>query len=78
VSSKTHKLIEHTQNKCQWPQQCSFWIDLLGVCSFAALQMLYFRLVSVLFPTSDIRHPVVSPAMLFMSRILTQVCTLYW
>lgn len=34
--------------------------------------MLYFRLVSVLFPTSDRRHPVVTLVMLFMSHILTQ------
>jgi len=40
---------------------------------FFALQLLYFRLVSVLFPTSDRRHPVITPVMLFMSHILTQV-----
>ncbi|XP_064630063.1 nucleolar protein 14-like [Lineus longissimus] len=34
--------------------------------------LVYFKLVSVLFPTSDLRHPVVTPTMLFMAQILTQ------
>ncbi|XP_041476417.1 nucleolar protein 14-like [Lytechinus variegatus] len=34
--------------------------------------LLYFKLVSVLFPTSDFRHSVVTPTMLFMGAILSQ------
>ncbi len=41
--------------------------------SYVSLQLLYLKLVSVLFPTSDFRHPVTTPAMLYMSHILTQV-----
>lgn len=33
-------------------------------------QLLLFKLVSLLFPTSDYRHPVVTPAVVFMSQIL--------
>lgn len=34
--------------------------------------LMLFKLISVLFPTSDLRHPVVTPTMLFMGQILTQ------
>ncbi|XP_035673033.1 nucleolar protein 14-like [Branchiostoma floridae] len=34
--------------------------------------LLLFKLVSVIFPTSDFRHSVVTPAMLFMAQILTK------
>ncbi|XP_002742430.1 nucleolar protein 14-like [Saccoglossus kowalevskii] len=33
--------------------------------------LLYFKLVSILFPTSDFRHSVVTPTVLFMSQVLT-------
>ncbi|XP_033332945.2 nucleolar protein 14 homolog l(3)07882 [Megalopta genalis] len=31
---------------------------------------IFFKLVSLLFPTSDFRHPVVTPCLIFMSQIL--------
>ncbi|XP_046609585.1 nucleolar protein 14 [Neodiprion virginianus] len=34
--------------------------------------LILFKLVSLLFPTSDYRHPVVTPAIVFMSEILTR------
>uniref|UniRef100_A0A6M2DRW4 Putative nucleolar protein n=1 Tax=Xenopsylla cheopis TaxID=163159 RepID=A0A6M2DRW4_XENCH len=34
--------------------------------------LIFFKLVSVLFPTSDYRHQVVTPALTFMSQILTR------
>ncbi|XP_034254231.1 nucleolar protein 14 homolog [Thrips palmi] len=34
--------------------------------------MLYFKLISLLFPTSDFRHPVVTPALVFMGQILSK------
>lgn len=35
-------------------------------------QVFLLKLVSVLFPTSDLRHDVVTPAMLLLSQLLTQ------
>ncbi|XP_032678556.1 nucleolar protein 14 homolog [Odontomachus brunneus] len=32
--------------------------------------LIFFKLVSLLFPTSDFRHPVVTPCLVFMSQIL--------
>lgn len=32
--------------------------------------LIFFKLVSLLFPTSDFRHPVVTPCLIFMSQIL--------
>ncbi|XP_072177495.1 nucleolar protein 14-like [Diadema setosum] len=44
-----------------------------GRAFFPSLHVLmYFKLVSVLFPTSDFRHSVVTPTMLFMGAILSQ------
>jgi nucleolar protein 14 len=44
-----------------------------GRGTFPTLDVLmYFKLVSVLFPTSDFHHPVVTPSMLYMSQILNQ------
>ncbi|XP_046747875.1 nucleolar protein 14 [Diprion similis] len=34
--------------------------------------LILFKLVSLLFPTSDYRHPVVTPSIVFMSQILTR------
>ncbi|KYM96153.1 Nucleolar protein 14 [Cyphomyrmex costatus] len=34
--------------------------------------LIFFKLVSLLFPTSDFRHPIVSPCLIFMSQILIQ------
>ena len=33
--------------------------------------LIFFKLISLLYPTSDFRHPVTTPAMIFMSEILT-------
>ncbi|XP_050357420.1 nucleolar protein 14 homolog [Nymphalis io] len=33
--------------------------------------LIFFKLVSLLYPTSDFRHPVATPSMIFMSEILT-------
>lgn len=33
--------------------------------------LVFFKLISALYPTSDFRHPVTTPAMLFMCEILT-------
>ena len=38
-----------------------------------SFQLLYFKLVGVLYPTSDLYHHVVTPTALFMSQVLTQV-----
>ncbi|XP_030841150.1 nucleolar protein 14 [Strongylocentrotus purpuratus] len=44
-----------------------------GRSTFPSLDvLLYFKLVSALFPTSDFRHSVVTPTMLFMGAILSQ------
>ncbi|XP_011161923.2 nucleolar protein 14 homolog [Solenopsis invicta] len=49
------KHIEFEKNKTTYPN----------------MQMLiFFKLVSLLFPTSDFRHPVVTPCLVFMSQIL--------
>ncbi|XP_076681466.1 nucleolar protein 14 homolog l(3)07882 isoform X1 [Andrena cerasifolii] len=32
--------------------------------------LIFFKLVSLIFPTSDFRHPVVTPCLIFMSQIL--------
>lgn len=34
--------------------------------------IIFFKLISLLFPTSDFRHPVVTPALVFMSQILSR------
>ncbi|XP_059045524.1 nucleolar protein 14 homolog [Achroia grisella] len=36
--------------------------------------LIFFKLVSLLYPTSDYRHPVTTPSLIFMSEILT-TCT---
>lgn len=33
--------------------------------------LIFFKLVSLLYPTSDFRHPVTTPSLVFMSEILT-------
>ncbi|XP_078455784.1 nucleolar protein 14 [Lampetra fluviatilis] len=35
-------------------------------------QLVYLKLVSLIFPTSDFRHPVVTPATVYLSQILSQ------
>ena len=40
------------------------------------LQLLLFKLIRLLFPTSDFRHPVVTPAMIFMGQLLIKVHSL--
>lgn len=34
--------------------------------------LIFFKLVSLIYPTSDFRHPVTTPSLIFMSEILTQ------
>lgn len=33
-------------------------------------QLIFLKIVSLLFPTSDFRHPVVTPSLVFMQEIL--------
>uniref|UniRef100_A0A2A4JTG3 Nucleolar protein 14 homolog n=1 Tax=Heliothis virescens TaxID=7102 RepID=A0A2A4JTG3_HELVI len=33
--------------------------------------LIFFKLISILYPTSDFRHPVTTPSLIFMSEILT-------
>lgn len=39
------------------------------------LQLVYLKVAGTLFPTSDFRHPVVTPALVCMSQLLTKVRT---
>ena len=38
-------------------------------------QLLLLKLVTILFPTSDFRHAVTTPAIIFVSQMLAQVGT---
>lgn len=46
-------------------------------CRYALLclyiQLLIFKLIALIFPTSDFKHPVVTPALLFMGQLLLKV-----
>lgn len=42
--------------------------------SFICCQLIYLKITSLLFPTSDFWHPVVTPAFIYMSQLLTKVC----
>uniref|UniRef100_S4REJ8 NOP14 nucleolar protein n=1 Tax=Petromyzon marinus TaxID=7757 RepID=S4REJ8_PETMA len=47
--------------------------DMAVWLSSTGLQLLiYLKLVSLIFPTSDFRHPVVTPATVYLSQILSQ------
>ena len=39
--------------------------------ALVAFQVIFFKLTILLFPSSDYRHPVVTPALQFMSEILS-------
>ncbi|NWU57084.1 NOP14 protein, partial [Dromas ardeola] len=48
-------------------------IEVKGRATFPGLDMLiYLKITSLLFPTSDFWHPVVTPAFIYMSRLLTK------
>uniref|UniRef100_A0A8C6YMZ7 NOP14 nucleolar protein n=1 Tax=Nothoprocta perdicaria TaxID=30464 RepID=A0A8C6YMZ7_NOTPE len=48
-------------------------IEVKGRATFPGLDMLiYLKITSLLFPTSDFRHPVVTPAFIYMSQLLTK------
>ncbi|KAJ8286624.1 hypothetical protein GJAV_G00041280 [Gymnothorax javanicus] len=48
-------------------------IEVKGRASFPGLDMLaYLKITALLFPTSDFRHPVVTPALVYMSQALTK------
>ncbi|XP_029024498.1 nucleolar protein 14 [Betta splendens] len=48
-------------------------LEVKGHASFPDLVMLiYLKVTALLFPTSDFRHPVTSPAMLYISQALTK------
>ncbi|NXX28969.1 NOP14 protein, partial [Nicator chloris] len=48
-------------------------IEVKGRATFPGLDMLiYLKIVSLLFPTSDFWHPVVTPAFMYMSQLLTK------
>ncbi|XP_038255131.1 nucleolar protein 14 isoform X1 [Dermochelys coriacea] len=54
-------------------------IEIKGRATFPGLDMLiYLKITAILFPTSDFWHPVVTPALVYMSQLLTkcQVMTL--
>lgn len=43
------------------------------VCLFLRLKLIYLKVTALLFPTSDFRHPVTTPALLYISQALTRV-----
>ncbi|XP_031541226.1 nucleolar protein 14 isoform X2 [Vicugna pacos] len=48
-------------------------VESTGRAAFPGLDVLiYLKIVGMLFPTSDFRHPVVTPALLCMSQLLTK------
>ncbi|XP_053560171.1 nucleolar protein 14 [Bombina bombina] len=48
-------------------------IEAKGRTTFPGLPVLiYLKVTAILFPTSDFRHPVVTPAMIIMSQLLTK------
>uniref|UniRef100_A0A8C8S7Y4 NOP14 nucleolar protein n=1 Tax=Pelusios castaneus TaxID=367368 RepID=A0A8C8S7Y4_9SAUR len=54
-------------------------IEVKGRATFPGLDMLiYLKITAIIFPTSDFWHPVVTPALVYMSQLLTkcQVMTL--
>ncbi|NXD20700.1 NOP14 protein, partial [Spelaeornis formosus] len=50
-------------------------IEVKGRATFPGLDtLIYLKIVSLLFPTSDFWHPVVTPAFMYMSQLLTKCC----
>nr|XP_019937980.1 PREDICTED: nucleolar protein 14 [Paralichthys olivaceus] len=48
-------------------------LEVKGQTAFPALDMLiYLKVTALLFPTSDFRHPVTTPALLYISQALTK------
>ncbi|KAM6428917.1 nucleolar protein 14 [Rhynochetos jubatus] len=48
-------------------------IEVKGRATFPGLDtLIYLKITSLLFPTSDFRHPVVTPAFTYMSQLLTK------
>ncbi|XP_012724420.2 nucleolar protein 14 [Fundulus heteroclitus] len=48
-------------------------IEVKGLAAFPTLDMLvYLKVTALLFPTSDFRHPVTTPALLYISQALTK------
>ncbi|CAG12449.1 unnamed protein product [Tetraodon nigroviridis] len=49
-------------------------LEVKGRAAFPSLDMLvYLKVTALLFPTSDFRHPVTTPALLYISQALTRV-----
>lgn len=44
----------------------------------SSFQLLYLKIIAILFPTSDFWHPVTTPAMVYMSQLLTKVRQQYF
>lgn len=44
-----------------------------GMFCFLWFQLIYLKVTALLFPTSDFRHPVTTPALLYISQALTKV-----
>lgn len=42
---------------------------------FLCFKLIYLKVTALLFPTSDFRHPVTTPALLYISQALTKVHT---
>uniref|UniRef100_A0A8C9XSP7 NOP14 nucleolar protein homolog (yeast) n=1 Tax=Sander lucioperca TaxID=283035 RepID=A0A8C9XSP7_SANLU len=42
------------------------------VCLFLCFKLIYLKVTALLFPTSDFRHPVTTPALLYISQALTK------
>lgn len=42
-----------------------------------SFQLIYLQITRLLFPTSDFWHPVVTPALVCLSQLLTKVCPLH-
>lgn len=55
--------------------QCTEIVEtpLLFVILVFFFKLIYLKVTALLFPTSDFRHPVTSPALLYISQALTKV-----
>lgn len=63
----------------KWEYCCSFFllyvINSAPACLFLCFKLIYLKVTAQLFPTSDFRHPVTTPALLYISQALTKVRT---
>lgn len=48
-----------------------------SVCLFLCFKLIYLKVTALLFPTSDFRHPVTTPALLYISQALTKVLIVF-